>query len=75
MQHAYGDAAVTAWSLLALQDGSGTANTSVVFHAKQLLALQEQDMPYVVRSTALHPCTSCLQLGGAEHLSHLQKIT
>ena len=38
----------------ALQDGSGTANTNVVFHAKQLLALQEQDLPYLVRSSVLH---------------------
>ena len=42
------------WTTPAVQDGSGTANTSLVFHAKQLLALQEQDMPYVVRTSALH---------------------
>ncbi|KAK9835657.1 hypothetical protein WJX74_005186 [Apatococcus lobatus] len=29
--------------------GIGTANTSLVFHAQRLLALQESDMPYAVR--------------------------
>ena len=31
------------------QDGSGPANTSLKFHNKQLLALVETDLPYVVR--------------------------
>lgn len=34
---------------LHMQDGMGTANTSVAFHNKQLLALQETDFPYAVR--------------------------
>ena len=32
-----------------LQDGIGTANTALTFHSKQLLALVENDLPYVVR--------------------------
>jgi hypothetical protein len=31
------------------QEGDGPANTSVVFHNKQLLALVETDLPQVVR--------------------------
>ncbi|CAL8463206.1 g2740 [Coccomyxa elongata] len=31
------------------KDGTGSANTSVIFHDKQLLALVESDLPYVVR--------------------------
>ncbi|KAK9834825.1 hypothetical protein WJX81_001553 [Elliptochloris bilobata] len=31
------------------KDGTGPANTSVVFHNKQVLALVETDLPYVVR--------------------------
>ena len=34
-----------------MQKGIGTANTSVVFHAQRLLALQESDLPYAVRCT------------------------
>jgi hypothetical protein len=33
-----------------LQNGVGTANTSIVFHAGRLLALHEGDLPYQVRA-------------------------
>ena len=39
---------------LHMQDGMGTANTSVAFHNKQLLALHEADFPYAVRTC--RPC-------------------
>lgn len=31
-----------------LQDGFGTANTALIFHAQKLLALNEGDLPYAV---------------------------
>lgn len=31
-----------------LQDGFGTANTALIFHAQKLLALHEGDLPYAV---------------------------
>ena len=41
-------------------DGEGTANTALVFHAKQLLALHEGDLPYAVRRIHLtHPVRPC----------------
>ena len=36
-----------AWDV---QDGAGTGNTALAFHNKQLLALLELDLPYVVSS-------------------------
>lgn len=33
-----------------LEQGTGTANTSLVFHAGRLLALHEGDLPYQVRT-------------------------
>lgn len=41
-----------------MQDGSGTANTALAFHNKQLLALVESDLPYAVRALSLG--SSCL---------------
>jgi len=35
------------------QAGTGTANTALAFHNKQLLTLQEQDLPYAVRPARL----------------------
>lgn len=35
-------------------EGEGTANTALVYHAKQLLALHEGDLPYAVRYSV--PC-------------------
>jgi hypothetical protein len=35
--------------VLNTKKGGGTANTALAFHAGRLLALYEQDLPYVVR--------------------------
>jgi hypothetical protein len=44
-----------------LENGVGTANTSLVFHAGRLLALHEGDLPYQVcccvpLQVMWHPC-------------------
>lgn len=49
-----------------MQDGTGTANTAMAFHNKQLLALNEQDLPHAVRPAGPRrraregPCTALL---------------
>lgn len=40
---------------LAVQHGSGTANTALVYHANKLMSLHEGDLPYAV-STPMHFC-------------------
>lgn len=39
------------------KQGSGCANTALVFHAGKLLALHEADLPYALRMT----CEVCIQ--------------
>lgn len=36
-----------------VQDGWGTANTALIYHANKLLALHEADLPYAVSSSLL----------------------
>ena len=45
-----------------LENGVGTANTSLVFHAGRLLALHEGDLPYQVRAADSY--VACLALPG-----------
>lgn len=44
-----------------LENGVGTANTSLVFHAGRLLALHEGDLPYQVRQDRFG--YRCISLG------------
>ncbi|CAK0785635.1 hypothetical protein CVIRNUC_008846 [Coccomyxa viridis] len=37
------------WGLFKTKDGTGPGNTALAFHNKQLLALVETDLPYIVR--------------------------
>lgn len=38
-----------------MQHGFGAANTSLVYHAKKLMCLQEGDLPYAVSAPAHAP--------------------
>lgn len=50
-----------------LQDGWGTANTALIYHANKLLALHEADLPYAVSpSLLLASCWLGLDYGGLQ---------
>ena len=45
-----------------VQDGFGTANTALIYHANKLLALHEGDLPYAVSTLKNHSATSLMPL-------------
>lgn len=49
-----------------VQDGFGTANTALIYHANKLLALHEGDLPYAV--SPLLPIAAC------PHLHHILQL-